>query len=299
MCLELRRPHSLGRWPVGPLAHSSPVPDLHTGCLRAAISRYSMHAMSLLLATGRAIDRIKINELVRQEHDGRVFWLKRRHIGARAVISMANVFFRLAGNPVTVLADTKSWQHRERHCMALLHGPAFETCVDAAGWLHLQELPGSSVTQHIAAGTESESIFEAAARELRRAHELPCPSFGAAWSHGDPHSGNFIYDPASDRARLMDFEVQHHTRLPAAIRHADDLLVFLQDTLGRLPRERWLELAEVFVRAYGNAEITAHLVERLAAPRGFSRIWWAVRTTYLAPRELETRLSALRSALVA
>jgi hypothetical protein len=253
--------------------------------------------MSLLLATGRAIDRIKINELVRQEHGGRAYWLKRRYTGARAIISMANAFFRLAGNPVTVLADTTSWQHWERHCMALLHSPGFETRVDEAGWLHIQELPGHSVTQHIEAGTESESMFEAAAYELRRAHELPCPSFGARWSHGDPHSGNFIYDDATSRARLMDFEVQHHTGLPPAVRHADDLLVFLQDTLGRLPRERWLELAAVFVRAYGNAEITAHLVERLAAPRGLARIWWAVRTTYLATHELEIRLSALRSSL--
>jgi len=182
--------------------------------------------------------------------------------------------------------------------MELLHGGDFQTLEDEAGWLHVEELPGRSIAQHIENGTETEAMFRSAARELRRAHALECTRFEASWSHGDPHSGNFIYEPVTERARLMDFEVQHHASLSPAARHADDLLVFLQDTLGRLSRERWLELAEDFVRAYGRPEITAHLVERLTAPRGLARLWWAVRTTYLAPRELECRLAALRAVLV-
>jgi len=120
---------------------------------------------------------------------------------------------------------------------------------------------------------------------------------GAPWSHGDPHSGNFIYDPATDTAKLMDFEVRHDSTLSAAERHADDLLVFLQDTLGRLTRERWIEFSEIFVREYGRPEITRYLIERLIEPRGPARLWWAVRTTYLAPGEIRTRLAALRSVL--
>jgi hypothetical protein len=96
---------------------------------------------------------------------------------------------------------------------------------------------------------------------------------------------------------LMDFEVRHDRALSAAERHADDLLVFLQDTLGRLTRDRWVALSEVFVREYGRAEITRHLLDRLIEPRGPARLWWAVRTTYLAPREISARLTALRSIL--
>jgi hypothetical protein len=95
----------------------------------------------------------------------------------------------------------------------------------------------------------------------------------------------------------MDFEVRHDRALSPAERHADDLLVFLQDTLGRLTRERWITLSEIFVREYGRPEITRHLLERLIEPRGPARLWWAVRTTYLAPRELSARLAALRSVL--
>ena len=42
---------------------------------------------------------------------------------------------------------------------------------------------------------------------------------------------------------------------------------------------------------------TVWLRERLLAPRGIARVWWAVRTTYLAPAELERRLAALRASL--
>jgi hypothetical protein len=140
-------------------------------------------------------------------------------------------------------------------------------------------------------------MLAAAGAELRRAHSLACEAFRSAWSHGDPHLGNFIFDPAENRARLVDFEVRHSFSLPADVRHADDLLVLLQDLVGRIAAETWLPFATTFLHAYARPEITALLRPRLALPGGFARIWWAVRTTYMPTRELHRRLLELREAL--
>ena len=51
-----------------------------------------------------------------------------------------------------------------------------------------------------------------------------------------------MYDPASDRARLIDFELVHRPHIPAVERQADDLLVFLLDIITYAPQRRWLAL---------------------------------------------------------
>ena len=258
--------------------------------------------MSRLLAcAGRLIDRIKINDVSRQARsEGTVFWVKRRQLHSPLLIPVANWFFSIVGNPIRILADRREWHRWERECMELLHAGRFRVESHADGALCTEEMPGISVSSHLNAGTVTAPMFIAVAREFRRAHELTSPAFqGAAWSHGDPHSGNFIYDEQTGAALLMDFEVQHDPTLPQLRRHTDDLLVFLQDTLGRMPRERWLELARTFVRTYDRPEVTTCLLERLTAPTGIARIWWAVRTTYTAEKELAGRLHALREALAA
>jgi hypothetical protein len=70
-------------------------------------------------------------------------------------------------------------------------------------------------------------------------------------------------------------------RCPADERHADDLLVLLQDLVGRIPSDRWLPGARAFLEAYGRPEIVRLLDQRLVVPRGLARLWWSVRTTYL------------------
>jgi hypothetical protein len=251
-----------------------------------------------MVAAGGMIDQIKINRLSREELGGRQIWFKQRRRGSRFIIAAANWFFRLTGNPVTILAERSEWMEWERTCHSLLHGGQFAVVVDGRGAWGVEEFPGQSLSDYLRAGTATLSMAAAAARELRRAHLVSCSHYPDGWSHGDPHTGNFVYDPIEDRARLMDFEVQHHPGLSAQRRHADDLLVCLQDTLGRMPLDRWLDWARTFVQSYGHPEVTGHLVERLRAPRGVARLWWAVRTTYMTPRELDLRLAALRSVLV-
>ena len=66
-------------------------------------------------------------------------------------------------------------------------------------------------------GTLTRAMIRAAAREFRRAHALPSEAYDdGLWSHGDATMANVIYDPSTDRARLIDFEILHARDLPAA-----------------------------------------------------------------------------------
>ncbi len=250
----------------------------------------------LLPSVGALVDRIKVNALTRETRDGRAVWIKRRRLVSRPILALADRFFQLAGNPVRTLRAA-AWQMWEVDCFHRLHGENFGAfrCGDRA--VGADELPGQSLSQHLAGGTLTPAMLAAAGRELRRAHESRCEDFSGAWSHGDPHSGNFIFDPAADRARLIDFEVMHHASLAADARHADDLLVFLQDLVGRVRADDWLPFATAFLEAYARPEIIVLLAPRLVVPRGLARLWWSVRTTYLPRKELARRIAQLRAAL--
>lgn len=251
----------------------------------------------LLTAAGALVDRIKINALSREIRDGRPLWIKRRRALAGPIMACANRFFRMVGNPVQALAEPAAWQRWEVACFRALHGESFRAFADGPRAVAAEELPGANLSQHLHAGTLTGAMLAAAGRELRRAHKWHCADFAGPWSHGDPHLANFVHETAADRARLIDFEVRHHLALAPDERHADDLLVLLQDLLGRIAPEQWLPLAHAFLAGYDRREIVARLREKLVAPRGTARIWWAVRTTYLAPAELARRLAALRASL--
>lgn len=243
--------------------------------------------------TGAIVDRIKINTLTREMRGGQAVWIKQRRALAVPIMVLANGFFRIVGNPVRALTDVEIWQGWEVDCFLQLHGEKYRAFRCGKVAVGADELPGHSLSQHLGAGTLAPEMTAAAGRELRRAHEWSCETFGAAWSHGDPHSGNFIFDPGEGRARLIDFEVMHCPSLSARERHADDLLVFLQDLMGRVEAGDWLPCASAFLRGYGRAEIFPVLEKRLAPPRGLARIWWAVRTTYLPRAQMISRCREL------
>ncbi|MEP6673191.1 MAG: hypothetical protein ABJF10_28840 [Chthoniobacter sp.] len=248
-------------------------------------------------AAGALVDRIKINAVSRECRDGRALWIKRRRWTARPIMACANRFFRLAGNPIQALDELAIWQRWEVDCFLQLHGGEFQAFAEGACAVAAEEVPGKSLSHHLSHGTLSARMLEAAARELRRAHEAECATFHGPWSHGDPHSGNFVYEPSADRARLIDFEVMHHPTIGADERHADDLLIFLQDLVGRISIEQWMPSARAFLSAYDRQEIVVLLRQKLFVPRGLPRVWWAVRTTYLGAAELERRLRALRESI--
>lgn len=240
---------------------------------------------------------IKLNALSCVEREGRTFWLKRRRRTARPIIAAANGFFRLAGAPLRTQPVTALWQEWEVACFRALHGEeGFRAAAEGRCGVLAERLPGRNLTDFLDGGTLTPAMAAAAGRELQRAHEWHSPLLGARWSHGDPHAGNFIYDEAAGRARLIDFEVMHDPALSEAERHADDVLVFLQDMAGRIAAERWLPCAEGFLTAYDRAEILARVAENLTVPRGgCARLWWAVRTTFLPHGELRRRIAGVRA----
>ncbi len=251
----------------------------------------------ILSAAGALVDRIKINAVTRECREGRALWIKRRRWTAGPIMACANRFFLLAGNPVRAIENLAAWQRWEIDCFLQLHGGHYQAFAEGTRAVAADEVPGESLSQHLKAGTLTPPMLAAAARELRRAHAAESTIFQGPWSHGDPHAGNFIYDAGTDRARLIDFEVMHHPTIPADQRHADDLLVLLQDLVGRIGAAQWLPCAQTFLTAYGRPEIVALLRERLVVPRGLPRLWWAVRTTYMGSTELRRRVRALRESI--
>lgn len=213
------------------------------------------------------------------------------------VLRLANGFFRLAKNPVEAVIGNEAWQRWEVDCFRRLHGPTFASGLDKSGSAWIEVLPGRSLSDALAAGTLDTAMLQAAGAELRRAHNEPCPHYGEGWSHGDPHTGNFLYDPTAGRARLIDFEVRHLREMPAHDRHADDVLVLLQDICGRCSADQWRSLARAVLEGYGKSSVTSRIRDRLEVPGGIPRLWWAVRTTWMRRRELESRLSELREVL--
>jgi hypothetical protein len=243
-------------------------------------------------------ERIKVNSIRCETRAGRRLWIKHRRPSAGITLALANRFFRVAGNPVRALTDLAEWQRWEVECFQQMHGEHFRAFADGPRAVAAEEVPGVSLAQHLDRANLTLAMTAAAARELRRCHTLHSEIFSGNWSHGDPHAGNFLYAAAEDRARLIDFEVMHDPALPALERHADDLLVFLQDVVGRVSAAAWLALATAFLQAYDRPEVVARLVPRLVLPRGIPRLWWAVRTTYLPGAELSRRLELLRDALL-
>jgi hypothetical protein len=279
--------------------NSNPFPEFSPSLKESSLQSHGsirLGVMSQIFSgAGAFVDRIKINTISREMREGRPVWIKCRRWGATPLVACANSFFRLAGNPVRALARPDVWQRWEVDCFLSLHGDGYRAFAVGDRQVAADEVPGVNLTCHLDGGTITPPMVVAAAQELRRAHARYCADFGGLWSHGDPHVGNFIYDEATGRARLIDFEVMHHPAMPAEERHADDLLVFIQDMVGRISGDLWMPSARAFLKAYGDKRIIGLLRSRLIMPQGMARVWWAVRTTFMAPGEVERRINALRA----
>jgi hypothetical protein len=249
-------------------------------------------------AANQAVNCIKINSITFERRQGKPMWVKRRRWGSELIAGQANLFFRLAQGRVHVWIDPKKWQRWEIYCFRLLQEPRFRAFAEGSRTVCMDAIPGMHLCEHLKHGTLTTGALEAAGRELRRAHGLLCHQFEDWWSHGDPHLDNVIYDGATNRARLIDFEVVHDQSLPAVLRHADDLLVFLQDLVCRVSSEQWLPFALCFINAYGRSEVVAELTRLLFVPAGLPGLWWKLRTENFERRELTRRVNALRRALL-
>src|ERR1051326_2176783 len=215
-------------------------------------SNIPLNLRALVKAAGDAIDSIKLNGISAGRHRGRPLRVKSRRTGSEEIAGLANLFFRGAKAHITVHADPKDWQRWEIKCYRMLNGDEFRTYADGARTVCQEKLPGRSLRALLKRGELSRRALEAAAREIRRAHQFRCRELGGGpWSQGDLHMGNVIYDETTNRARLIDFEIIHDKSLRPATRHADDLLVFLQDMVKWVPGRKWLPFALCFLNAYG------------------------------------------------
>jgi hypothetical protein len=258
--------------------------------------RSNLLARTFRLA-GAMIDKVRINEIELKSRDGKWMWVKRRRRGSRGLALAANLFFRLAGNPISVAENAGVWREREVASFRLLNGEEFSAFSGGDGEVWLERLPGTALEILNHKGRLEESALYAAGLELRRVHGLFSPYFRGPWSHGDPNFGNVIFDQNSQRARLIDFETVHAATSSPDERHADDITVFLLDLLGSVAEENLTALAAAFLAGYHRPVIWALAENRLVVPTGFGRLWWGIRTEYAPIGSLRRRLGLLRQGL--
>lgn len=221
--------------------------------------------------------------------------MKRRRRGVTALLCFANLFFRIAKSPMRTVISTGQWQQLEVQSFLALHGvEGFHALAEGTRAVAIEELPGINLTVPLDSARLTPQMAASAGAELRRTHGVYSAWYGAAWSHGDAHAGNFIYDEAGARARMIDFEVTHVRALPAHDRHVDDVFVFLQDIAGRIHVAAWEPCARAFLQAYGEGEITKQAIAKLPPPQGaFERLWWHIRTGFLPVEVLRERFARL------
>ena len=248
-------------------------------------------------SAGAWIDAIRLKSITQEWRDGRECFVRKRGASALALVRVANLFFERVENPVKVCVSHAEWQKWEVDCFKLLNGEEFLVFAEPPCSVVTERIPGDSIAFHFDHGTFCEEMLDSAAAELRRCHQLHCAAFDGAWSHGDANLTNFLIDPNSGRTRIIDFEVVHHPTLREEERHAEDLLVFLQDLCGCIENARWVPAATRFLNGYGRPEVIGRLKEKLVVPGGIQRLWWWIRCNYLGPVEMEKRMEALRKVI--
>jgi hypothetical protein len=247
---------------------------------------------------GTTVESIKINAISLESRGNRRMWVKRRRLGSGLIAVLANLFFILARAPVHLWIDFRKWQSWEISCYRLLHGRDFSVFPEGSRTVCVDEVPGKSLLDCANDGRLTLREIEAAAKELRRAHGLWCQELNDYWSHGDPHLDNLIYDDETNRVQLIDFELIHRNSFPAIERHADDMVVFLQDVMARVSAEQWLPFAVGFINAYDQSAVAQEARRRLVVPTGWAALWWKRRTDYSGERgELVERIRSLEAAL--
>jgi hypothetical protein len=254
--------------------------------------------LALLNSTGSWIDAIRINAITDEVRNGRPVWVKWRRRGSRKYIHAANLFFRLARNPVSVCVQIEHWRRWEIECFQLLHGESYRAFPGGPCEVCADRLPGETLCRRLSENRLTAPILHAAGRELRRAHALYSSRFDGPWSHGDAHLGNFLYDERTGRCRLIDFEVMHRRSMSADERHANDLLTPLLDLMGRAEERDWIPFSLEFIRGYDRLEIVRLLRQSLSVPGGVPRLWWAIRTGFIGSDEMKRRVLDLGRHLV-
>lgn len=244
------------------------------------------------------VDSLKLSSVSEEVRRGRQIVLKRRQIYGDQLADLANLYFRMSNIPIRFWSKAEDWKRWEEECFQMLNGDRFRVYPSGAKTVCTDKLPGESLWEHMNRRTLTRQMLETAGRELFRVHQFWSDEFGGRWSHGDATMTNVIYDEKTGRAMLIDFEIVHHKALPATVRHADDLLVFLLDILAVAPSGQWLSFALCFLNAYDDADVIEQLENQIAVPSGLAWIWWGVRTSFKNPAKVKRRLAKLQDITV-
>lgn len=239
------------------------------------------------------MNRVRVNQIQRTTRDGLPVIWKRRRLSGSVVIWLGNRFLSLAGSGVCMFVRARDWMIWEAHCTRLLYPDRPAVLFGPGNAVSLPEVCGISLRQLLHADQVDLRAFAAAARELRRVHQIPCSVYHAAWSHGDLHLDNVLYDSTTDQATLIDFDTRHELGLPETQRHADDLKVMLLELLA-LPDDRWVQPASTLIREYGDVSVYDELSRQLVVPRGLAKILWYTRTSGCSASQMGQRLRQLR-----
>jgi hypothetical protein len=248
----------------------------------------------LTTAAAKFVDSLKLSSVSEGVRRGRRVVIKHRNAYSEQLADLANLYFRVSNIPIRFWSKVSDWKRWEIDCFRMLNGDRFRAISSGAKTICVDKLPGKSLWAHLNRGTLTRQMLEAAAHELRRAHQFWSDEFRGPWSHGDAGMENVVFNGKTGRARLIDFEIIHDRSVPAATRHADDLLVFLLDIAAVVPGDKWLPFALRFLDAYGNLDVIAELKHQLALPNGMAWIWWGVRTSFANPAKVKLRLAKLR-----
>lgn len=267
-----------------------------TGLITAA-SKLAEAPVGLAEVATRLVEALAINSITEKTRRERRVIVKRRNLHSQQLADLTNLYFRMADIPIRFWSKVEDWQRWEVDCFEMLNGDRFRAYASGTRCVVAEKLPGESLWEHLNRGTLSRRMLQAAAAEFRRAHQFWSDEFRGRWSHGDGTSQNVLYDPGSNRARLIDFEIVHEKSLTTAARQADDLLVFLLDMVGTVPSRQWLSFSMTFLKAYGDGEVIAQLRKQLDLPGGLAWIWWGVRTNFTNPAKVKQRLAKLSRAI--
>jgi hypothetical protein len=237
--------------------------------------------------------RVRVNRLQESLVDDRAVIVKTRRRGAGVVIVGGNAFLMLSQSGVRMFVCSRRWSTWETYCSRLLYPEMAAGCVASRRSAVLAKLPGTSLRRLLLQQQDSLPAVVAGVQEVYRCHQIHCRRFGGPWSHGDLHLDNVLYDTASGRAFLIDFDAHHMLNLPGLDRHADDLVVMLLELIA-LAGDRWRPLANAVLERYPNAAVLACVAERLDIPSGLAKILFHIRTCGLPTTQIETRVLALR-----
>lgn len=239
------------------------------------------------------MNRVRVNQIQRTTRDGLPVFLKRRRFGGSIVIWFGNRFLSLANSGICMFVRTRDWMAWEAHCSRLLYPERPAVMSGPGNAVCLPEVPGISLRQRLHRHETDLRAFAAAARELRRVHQIPCGVYQATWSHGDLHLDNILYDSVTDQATLIDFDTCHELGLPETQRHADDLKVMLLELIAMV-EDQWIRPATTLIREYGDASVLGELSRQLFVPQGFAKILWFTRTNGCSIPQIDQRLQSLR-----